>query len=139
LPFNLGAIISVLARVGLVRLAGSPGLGNPQFTPETEKAYAALSVRPQHIQVSVDEILDMAESAVIVREVRTLGDVPLIVLSRRIEDSPASQVWHAHQTEMLALSSHSQRLIADKSGHTIQIDQPEAAVGAIAKMVEQVR
>ena len=138
-PFNLGAIVSVLARVGLVRLAGSPGLGNPQFMPETEKAYAALSVRPQHIQVALDETLDMAKSAMIVRDVRTLGDVPLIVLSRRVEDSPSSQAWHAHQTEMLALSSHSQMLIADKSGHNIQLEQPAAAVGAIGKMVEQVR
>ncbi len=139
LPFNLGAMISVVARVGLVRLAGSPGLGNPQFMRETEAAYEALSVRPQHVQVALDETLDMAASAVIVRDVRTLGDVPLIVLSRKIEDTPYSQVWHARQTEMLALSSHSEMLIADKSGHNIQLEQPEAAVGAIAKMVEQVR
>jgi hypothetical protein len=43
------------------------------------------------------------------------------------------------QTELLELSSHSQQLIADKSGHNIQLDQPEAAVAAIVKMVEQLR
>jgi hypothetical protein len=43
------------------------------------------------------------------------------------------------QTELLHLSSHSQQVIAHKSGHNIEIDQPEAAVGAIVQMVEQVR
>ena len=43
------------------------------------------------------------------------------------------------QTEFLELSSSSQQLFADKSGHNIEFDQPEAAVGAIEKMVEQAR
>jgi hypothetical protein len=30
-------------------------------------------------------------------------------------------------------------LIADKSGHNIEFDQPAAAVGAIVQMVEQIR
>jgi hypothetical protein len=37
------------------------------------------------------------------------------------------------------LSSHSQQLIADKSGHNIQLDQPDAAAAAITKMVVQLR
>jgi pimeloyl-ACP methyl ester carboxylesterase len=37
------------------------------------------------------------------------------------------------------LSSHSQQLIADKSGHNIQLDQPEAATAAIMQMVAQLR
>ena len=43
------------------------------------------------------------------------------------------------QVELLQLSSNSQQMIADKSGHTIEIDQPEAAVAAIVKMVSQLR
>lgn len=43
------------------------------------------------------------------------------------------------QTELLELSSHSQQLIADKSGHNIQIEQPEAAAAAITQMVTQLR
>jgi hypothetical protein len=37
------------------------------------------------------------------------------------------------------LSSNSQQLIAKKSGHNLEIDQPEAAVVAIVKMVKQLR
>jgi hypothetical protein len=43
------------------------------------------------------------------------------------------------QTELLGLSSSSQQLFANESGHNIQIDQPEAALGAIEKMVELTR
>jgi hypothetical protein len=43
------------------------------------------------------------------------------------------------QTELLGLSSSSQQIFADKSGHNVEFDQPEAAVGAIEKMVEQTR
>ena len=35
--------------------------------------------------------------------------------------------------------SFSEQMIADKSGHNIQRDQPEAAIDAILKMVERVR
>jgi len=68
--------------------------------------------------------------------VQTLGGLPLIVLSRG-QDQTAD--WTASQASFLQLSSDSQQLIADQSGHSIQIEQPEAAAAAIVKMVEQLR
>jgi hypothetical protein len=35
--------------------------------------------------------------------------------------------------------ANSRQLIAAASGHNIQLDEPEAAVGAIVSVVEQVR
>jgi hypothetical protein len=60
----------------------------------------------------------------------------LIVLSRGLDPDPD---WQAMQTELLQLSSHSQQLFAEKSGHNIQLDQPEAAATAIVQMVAQLR
>ena len=68
--------------------------------------------------------------------VKTFGDLPLIVLSRGLDQKPD---WQAMQVELLQLSSNSQQLIADKSDHNIEIGQPEAAAEAIMKMVEQLR
>jgi pimeloyl-ACP methyl ester carboxylesterase len=65
-----------------------------------------------------------------------LGDLPLILLSRG-KDMDADST--ASQARYLQLSTNSQHLIADNSGHNIQIEQPEAAISAILKMVEQVR
>ena len=68
--------------------------------------------------------------------VKSFGDVPLIVLSRGLDADPD---WQKMQAELLQLSSNSQAVVADKSGHNIHFDQPDAAVGAIGRMVERVR
>jgi hypothetical protein len=68
--------------------------------------------------------------------VKSFGDLPLIVLTAKLNDNPG---WPEWQTELPQLSSNSQHLFAENSGHTIQFDEPDAAVGAIVKMVELVR
>jgi len=60
----------------------------------------------------------------------------LIVLTARLNNN---QGWQAWQTELLQLSSNSQHLFAENSGHNIQADEPSAAVAAIVQMVEQTR
>ncbi len=78
----------------------------------------------------------MPESGAQAGAVKSFGDLPLIVLSRGLDQQPD---WQAMQAELPQLSTNSQQLIADKSGHNIEIDQPEAAVAAIEKMIEQLR
>jgi hypothetical protein len=46
------------------------------------------------------------------------------------------QAWQRMQRELLELSSSSQQLFADRSGHTVEFDQPEAASAAIERIVE---
>jgi pimeloyl-ACP methyl ester carboxylesterase len=129
------SILTLPARIGLVRLfAGS--LGFERASPEVQQAYTAFSVTPRSIQTTLDEGTGMPESFIQAGAVKTFGDVPLIVLSRGLDPD---QDWQAMQTELLQLSSNSQQLIADKSGHNIEFDQPAAAVGAIVQMVEQIR
>ena len=69
-------------------------------------------------------------------DVPTFGDIPLIVLSRRLDPD---QDWQAMQVKLLHLSSHSQQMVADTSGHTIELDQPQAGVAAVVKMAMQRR
>jgi pimeloyl-ACP methyl ester carboxylesterase len=68
--------------------------------------------------------------------VKSFGDLPLIVLTARLNNNQGWQEW---QTELLQLSSNSQHLFAENSGHNIQVEEPDAAVAAILQMVEQVR
>jgi hypothetical protein len=68
--------------------------------------------------------------------VKSFGAVPLIVLTRGLDQRPD---WMAQQAELLELSTNSQQLFAEKSGHSVEFDQPDAALGAIVRMVEQVR
>jgi pimeloyl-ACP methyl ester carboxylesterase len=131
--FSLPAL---MARVGLVRLLAGP-LGSIENLPEGDKqAYAAYAVTSRDAQTLSDEFIGMSEGGAQARAVTTLGSLPLIVLSRG-KDMDADSA--ASQARYLQLSTNSQHLIADNSGHHIMIEQPEAAVEAIVKMVEQLR
>jgi len=124
---------ALIARIGLVRLLSGV---NQDLPPQDQQAYKAISVTPRWIQTALDEARGMAEGGAQARAVTTLGDLPLIVLSRGKDldaDSAASQARY------LQLSTDSEQLFADHSGHTIHWEQPEAAVAAIVQMVMQVR
>lgn len=128
-------IPSALARVGALRvLAKLLGLV-PAGSPD-DKAYFARFVRPQYVQASLDEAEGMPASGAQAAAVTTFGELPLIVLSRGQDPEPA---WQAMQAELLQLSSHREQRVAEASGHSVQIDQPQAAVAAIVSMVETLR
>ena len=83
------------------------------------------------------------------------GDLPLIVLSAgaSFDQMPAAvvtaigrdtltqviQVSQELQQELASLSTQGVQVIAEKSGHYIQWDQPDLVIDAIRTMVMQVR
>jgi len=129
LPFFLG-------RMGLVRFLAAP-LGLIENLPaKTQPAYAAFAVTPRTAQECVDEFVNVQVSLAQADAVSSFGDLPLIVVTAALNQQTD---WQTMQTELLQLSSNSQQMMADKSGHNIETDQPEAAVAAIVKMVSQLR
>jgi pimeloyl-ACP methyl ester carboxylesterase len=62
-----------------------------------------------------------------------LGSVPLVVVSTG-DDLPN---YKKLQTELLSLSTRSKHLIADRSFHSVEIDQPEVVVEAIRQVVDR--
>jgi pimeloyl-ACP methyl ester carboxylesterase len=127
------SIPSLLARIGIVRLFAGPALNLPA---EAKPAYAAFTVTPRAVQAWADEGSGLPASLAEAGAVKSFGDLPLIVLSAALNQQPD---WPRMQANLLQLSSNSQAMTADKSGHNIEIDQPEVAVEAIVKMVEQIR
>lgn len=128
--------LTILARVGLVRLLAEPLGQIPNLPPEAEKAYLAGMSRATYLQTFFgDESRGLPVSEKQAEAVKSFGDLPLIVLTAKLNSIPGWQDW---QTEMLQLSSNSQHLFAE-SGHTIECDAPDTAVEAILKMVELVR
>jgi hypothetical protein len=129
-------VTSLLARIGLMRLLAAP-LGAVENLPEgVKQASTAYSVAPRGVQAFTNEGMGMSEGGAQARAVTTLGALPLIVLSRG-KDQDAKHT--AAQISLLQLSTNSQQLFAEQSGHRIMIEQPEAAVAAIVQMVEQIR
>lgn len=123
----------LLARIGLLRLFAGP---TEDLPPEASKAFRALQVTPRSAQAMLDEGAGLPMSMVQAGVVKSLGNVPLLVLTRG-RDQQAD--WLAMQSQLLELSSRSQQMIADSSGHTVELDQPAAAVQAILAMVAQLR
>ena len=130
-PFSPPAM---LARFGIVRLLARP-LGIMPAVPSEEDAYFSRMVRPQSAQTLTNESQGMPAAGVEAAAVKTFGDLPLIVLTAKLNNIPGWQEW---QTELLQLSPNSQQLFAE-SGHNIHFEEPESAITAILQMVQQVR
>lgn len=74
-----------------------------------------------------------------------LGDLPLVVVSRGRAEAPdgfppdlaaaRERAWRQMQCELAALSSRSLHIIAERSGHLINHDQPELIVEGIHQAV----
>jgi pimeloyl-ACP methyl ester carboxylesterase len=130
--------LTLPARTGVLRLLAGSIHAVDGLSPEVANYYSVFWVTPRSLQAWLDEGKGTSESLAQAGAVHSFGALPLIVLSRGLLLDPDPD-WQRMQTEFLELSSSSQQLFADKSGHSIEFDQPEAAVGAIEKMVEQTR
>jgi hypothetical protein len=118
----------------LVHVLAEP-FGIIQHLPaQTQPAYAAFAVTPRTVQEWVDEFASIQVSSAQAAAVSSFGDLPLIVLTAALDQQEG---WQAMQIELLLLSSNSQQMFADKSGHNMEIDQPEAAT--ILAMVSQLQ
>jgi pimeloyl-ACP methyl ester carboxylesterase len=112
-PFSFQA---ALARFGVVRLLVKlPGIA--PSVPANEEAYYPLYVRPQSLQATTNESQGMPAAGVQAAAVKTFGNLPLIILTARLNHIPGWQEW---QTELLELSSNSQQLFAENSCHNVQ-------------------
>jgi pimeloyl-ACP methyl ester carboxylesterase len=73
------------------------------------------------------------------------GDMPLIVITRGISDGdgPDSKAFEKEHREdhaaLAKLSRNGKLIVAEKSGHHVQIDQPELVASAIRDVVRGVR
>jgi pimeloyl-ACP methyl ester carboxylesterase len=130
--------LTLPARTGILRLLSAPLGMYDGFSPDHSNAYSSFSITPRSLQTWLDEGKGMPQSLVQAGAVRSLGVTPLIVLSPGLTQQ-LEKDWQRMQTELLELSSNSHQLFATQSGHSIEFDEPEAAVGAIGTMVKLTR
>lgn len=145
LASRLGAL-NVLGK--LMGEKAAPPIVN-KLPPEIRPAYLAVGFQPKYFESNLDELAAGAESDRQLSATGSLGNIPLTVIRHGIPDlfarmpaeqaNQAEQVWQELQAELSKLSSNSRMLVAEKSGHAIQIDQPGIVVEAIRQIVEAVR
>lgn len=92
------------------------------------------------------ELIDYVASADEVRTAGTLGNTPLIVLSRspnalRMPGMPADmaemmeEAWTGLQRDLLNLSTRSAQVVATHAGHHIEQDEPQLLTQTILKLL----
>jgi pimeloyl-ACP methyl ester carboxylesterase len=101
------------------------------------------------VRESVAELKSISESGAQTAETRSLGDIPLIVLSQDPnapqydlpEDlvKPASDAWQKMQNELAQLSTRGRQIIAMNSGHYIQLDRPDLVLDAVREVADEVK
>ena len=99
---------------------------------------------------SLPEKMDIPTSINQVKAVKSLGNLPLVVithsptmsvdpnlspeLSEKIEKN-----WENLQNDLVSLSSNSTHVIATKAGHYIQLDEPQLVIDTILKVLQEVK
>lgn len=143
-------LLGTLADLGFLRF------GVEQFAPswnlpeETLPAYFAFMARSEYYKTSVNEGLMFADTLDEVRRLDNLGDLPLVVLRADVYDEELaaypgvdaasySAARRALQEDLATLSSNSRLLVADHSGHLVQLYQPELVVEAVRQVLEMAK
>jgi pimeloyl-ACP methyl ester carboxylesterase len=135
-------LLSTLNRFGLLALSPKqiPNRGLPD---EALAQYRALLARTGYFEAAVAESSAFYTSleATSAIKILPLGNLPLLVISRgqaeplpgltATENEEVEQAWQLMQVELAQLSSNSQQIVAEPSGHYIQLQQPDLIIEAI--------
>ncbi len=143
IPFFIPLLTKALSPFGIGRLINFAGAPTPNLSPEIDTARKAIYSHTGNMYTIADEMSVIPDSLDQLRAApMKLGDKPLIVLSRgRQEDSSeetnqTEQAWRALQTDLVSRSTKGKQIIAEKSGHYINFDQPELVIDAVHQVVE---
>lgn len=107
-----------------------PAVGNVIREAQlTRKTYATVH----------DEMAAMLRSAEEMRSIESLGDTPLVVLTREPANPDErsdrfEEIWQNLQRRLTRMSSRSRQVIAHNSGHNVHIDEPELVVDAVRSL-----
>ena len=141
-------IMRVLSRLSLFAL-------NPKLislddkgrlpVPTLEMARAVMASSNSHIATLIAESESVYSTKI--QSVKTLGDLPLTVISHGRLDANAvppslgpeireeyERAWQNLQEEIASLSTRGRRIVAERSGHNILFDQPEIIIESILAM-----
>jgi pimeloyl-ACP methyl ester carboxylesterase len=159
---QLSRLGGLLARLGVVRAClalltgGAPGvprnfvrllgpaasreLGHlvgevRKLPPDVHPLVQTLWCQPKCFRAMAEHMASLEQVATTVGRIAALPDVPLVVISSG--EQPAGVIDKHRQ--LAGLSSYGRHIVAARSGHWIQFDEPELVVDTIREVVERVR
>lgn len=136
--------LSTISSFGLMALSPTT-IPNRGFPEEAYRQYQAVLATSDYFDGAIAESTEFYSGTSSMKPAE-MDDLPLIVLSHGLADitsgvdsaqqSQFEQEWSKMQVELAGLSSNGKQVIAEKSGHYIQFDQPELVVQSIIDLVE---
>jgi len=138
-----GRGLEAAARLGLVRLAASLMKEIPDgLSPDAFWAFKALLVKPAFFRAMADDPIALSRVPEPMRRIGgfgALGDRPLVVITHAIPfPGPASVLedgWREGQARLARLSTRGELVVATRSNHMVQSDQPDLVVDAVRRVV----
>ena len=142
------------AALGLERVRGVPAYDPPSVPEEFVDLAEAVAYRTDWYRTILAEFETFATlSADEVRTARRPVDFPLVVVtgsSTMAKDliaiglSPAdadsaARVWQYLQRDETTLSTRGRQIIADRSSHYVNMDQPELVIAAVDTVLDEIR
>jgi len=133
-----GTIYGLARALGVVRLIGASQEGAPALPTETRLAMALFTTGQRGIATTAAEGQQRAADDRQLQAAPSLGDLPLIVLAagQNMEQTP---YWAEAQRRQAALSTNGRLIVAEGSGHGIQLEQPALVIDAVQQVVAQAR
>lgn len=142
-----------LADVGLLALIRPQITTPPAMDPATQEAYRALALIDGSVfdAIASEMALDSESLAFARDNFAALGDIPLVVVAAGRTDVPQgvavlgdqarryTAAWHALQAELADLSTNGRIVVADDSGHYVQLEQPKLVVTSIGDVLARSR
>lgn len=141
-------LINFANNIGVVRLLFKQTYPNTEADDPINIRSNAL--KPKSISAIVDESLSFKSIANEATYIDTFGNIPLVVITgvspdrfkylqnKKLEEQ-FSNIWFELQNDLLKLSNNSTHVLATKSGHLVQMEQPEVVLEAIKQMVNTYR
>jgi len=119
-----------------------PHLPIPEHLPlQIQPLAKRFSVTRKNYSVVRNELSWMRQSAIETGKNKRSFEFPVVILSRGKQENTYSpegnrkeSIWQELQQDLLNLSSHSRRIVAQKAGHNIHLEQPEIIVQAVQSL-----
>jgi pimeloyl-ACP methyl ester carboxylesterase len=115
---------------------------------EVAAQYRGLAVSTAYFETALAEKQSFAANLRALRagDAAGLGARPLVVVSAgrweplpvlsEVENAQAWEAWQTMQSELARLSTHGGQVVAARSGHFVQLEQPELVIAAVREVVQ---
>lgn len=132
-----GTLYTLARRLGVVRAIGASLVGEPRVS----RAIAAEMVLLQTQAAAIDEttkegLARSADDAALTDA--DLGSVPLTVIAASASMAEIPN-WSTAQRELAALSTQGRLVVAEHSGHAVQLEQPGIVIDGISQVLAAIR